>query len=528
MPAEEQQVLETALDINAEFTRARDLIEAGQDHVFLTGKAGTGKSTFLQWFRENTARDIVVLAPTGVAAVNIGGQTIHSFFNFRPDITPSKVGTVNISPRQKKTCAKLQTIVIDEVSMVRCDLMDCVDRFLRLHGPQPDVPFGGVQMVFIGDLYQLSPVVLSQEKSVFEKFYPSPYFFDAKVFAGLELSMVEFVKNYRQSQDHFIDLLNAVRNNELEQSHLDALNERSRAEDTARGEEYRVHLTTTNKLADQINYHHLHEINDELFIAEGEISGDFDRKCLPTAQSLELKVGAQVILLNNDNYRRWVNGSIGKVVDLWREGRRMGIQVELPGRQRVEIEPHTWDLFHYYYDEKTSRIASKVVGSFIQYPVRLAWALTIHKSQGKTFDRVTIDLGKGTFCHGQLYVALSRCRTLEGLCLKRPVVRQDVIMDKRVAGFQVALKRRLAQKAYSLEEKQQVIEEAINGGRDLKIIYLKDDNEEYERVITPRLIRSVHYRGETCQGVEAFCHDRQAHFIFRLNCILFLEPVPNG
>jgi len=525
MSISEEQVLETQIDINAEFSQAFDLIESGKAHVFLTGKAGTGKSTFLQWFREQTAKDIVVLAPTGVAAVNIGGQTIHSFFNFRPDITPSKVGAVNVSPRQKKTCAKLQTIVIDEVSMVRCDLLDCVDRFLRLHGPHQDRPFGGVQMVFIGDLYQLSPVVLPQERSLFGKFYPSPYFFDAKVFEELDLGLVEFIKNYRQSQGHFIDLLNAVRNNDLQQSDLDALNECCQKEEAPQEEVFRVHLTTTNKLADGINYHHLHEIDEELFMAEGEITGDFDLKSLPTSQALELKIGAQVILLNNDNFRRWVNGSIGRVVDLWQDGRRLGIQVELPGRQRVEIEPHTWDLFHYYYDEKSNRIASKIVGSFVQYPIRLAWALTIHKSQGKTFDRVTINLGKGTFCHGQLYVALSRCRTIEGLFLKRPVARQDVIMDKRVAEFQVKLKRRLAQKGYSIEEKQQVIDGAIANGQDLKLVYLKDDNEEYERVITPRMIRTITYQGEACQGVEAFCHGRQAHFIFRLNCILSMELV---
>lgn len=526
MAKEDKNQMLKNIDINDDFKKALDLIDNSGEHIFITGKAGTGKSTFLQYLRETTKNNIVVLAPTGVASVNIKGQTIHSFFNFKPDITVEKVPDIYVHPNQAKVYRKLDSIIIDEISMVRADLMDCVDAFLRIYGNDADKPFGGIQIVFIGDLYQLAPVVTIHEKSIFETFYRSPYFFDAKIFEKIDMRVLEFQINYRQDDEYFIDLLNHIRTKTAEQKHIDAFNERMKPEFLPDDDDFYVYLTTTNKLADKINYHKVHELNEELYTHEGKITGEFDLKNLPTQINLDMKVGAQVILLNNDSASRWINGSIGKIIDIFDAGyNSKAIQIELAGGERVEVEPFKWEIFHFYYDEDSDRIRSKVIGSFRQFPLKLAWALTIHKSQGKTFDRIIVDIGRGAFCHGQLYVALSRCRSLEGVILKRPISRRDVLMDPRVSEFMTEYQYKMTNKLFPIEDKKKQLNQAIENDQTVEIIYLKENNQRYARRIIPRFFRQVQYNGETCEGVEAFCVERQANWIFRLNCILEIKNI---
>ena len=433
-----------ALDFNDQFVHAYELMENSPRNLFITGKAGTGKSTLLQYFRAQTRKNIVVLAPTGVAAVNIKGQTIHSFFGFKPDITPEGARAIRVRKAKKNIYRKLRTIVIDEVSMVRADLLDCVDAVLRLHGPNGSLAFGGIQMIFIGDLYQLSPVVASAEKSLFgtraedspRTMYRSPYFFDAKVFEDFTVELVELEKIYRQKDGDFIALLNTIRNNSVTEQHLDVLNKRYLPSFKPKDEEFYIYLTTTNAMADQINAQRLSALKAQARRYEGELSGNFDIKNLPTQESLDLKIGAQVMLLNNDAQGRWINGTIGKVSAV-KEGSGGAdiVQVELPEGNIVDVTPFTWEMFRFFYNEEADTLDSETVGSFKQYPLRLAWAVTIHKSQGKTFPKVIVDIGRGTFSHGQVYVALSRAVTLEGLVLKKPILKQHIWMDRRIVNF---------------------------------------------------------------------------------------------
>ncbi|MBF0521680.1 MAG: AAA family ATPase [Candidatus Omnitrophica bacterium] len=421
------------IDFNQKFTQAYDLLENTNKNVFITGKAGTGKSTLLKYFRDHTLKNVVVLAPTGVAAVNVQGQTIHSFFRFKPDITPKTVDTIKMRRNQKVLYEKINTLIIDEISMVRADLLDCVDAFLRLHGPYPEEPFGGVQMVFFGDLYQLPPVVTMEDKKIFEGLYASPYFFDAKAYQGLNLEFIEFDKIYRQKEEDFIRLLGAIRNRHATEAHLKELNSRVNPSFQPNENEFYIYLTTTNAIAERINQQHLLQLKTRSYHYDGEVMGKFDEKSLPTYSSLDLKWGAQVMLLNNDPQGRWVNGSIGKVISA-DESSSM-IQVQLSGGKVVDVEPFTWEMFRFFYDEETERVESESVGSFRQYPLKLAWAVTIHKSQGQSFSKVVVDIGYGTFAHGQAYVALSRCTSFDGLVLLRPIRKEHILLDNRVVEF---------------------------------------------------------------------------------------------
>lgn len=424
------------IEFDQQFSRAYDLLENSRRNIFITGKAGTGKSTLLQYFRAHTSKRVVVLAPTGVAAVNVQGQTIHSFFRFKPDITPETVPSIRIRKAARRVYKNLDAVVIDEISMVRADLLDCMDGFLRLHGPKEDAPFGGVQMIFFGDLYQLPPVVAPHDRQVFTQVYPSPYFFDAKSFRSLNIERVELNKIYRQKEEDFIRLLSSVRDRSVTTQQLNFLNQRVNGRFEPPSGEFYVYLTTTNAIADKINQEELAKLPSASFYPEGEITNDFDKKVLPTQQILELKHGAQVMLLNNDSQGRWVNGSLGKIVSTpeeWEAAKR--IRVELSEGRVMEVAPFTWEMFHFFYSEELQAVEARSVGSFKQYPLKLAWAMTIHKSQGKTFSKVVLDIGNGAFAPGQVYVALSRCTSFDGLVLKRPILRRHILLDGRVARF---------------------------------------------------------------------------------------------
>ena len=425
---------DSGIDVNEEFRGALGQMENETNNIFITGRAGTGKSTLLEYFRSVTKKNVVVLAPTGVAALNVRGQTIHSFFHFKPGITPDLVRKA--LRQDAEMYRSLDAIVIDEISMVRADLLDCIDRFMRLNGRDAELPFGGVQMILIGDLYQLPPVVQDTEREMFRTHYRSPYFFDAHSFAGLQIGFRELTKHYRQKEQEFIILLNAIRNNSITDAQIGQLNERVMpAFEPRRGEHY-ITLTPTNRLAEQINAERLARMPSSVYNYRAMVDGEFDRKVHPADEQLALKKGAQVMMLNNDNAKRWVNGSMGEILEMKRsQGGAWTVVVRLLDGTQVAVEPHTWELSKFFYDAAGKKLVSRKVGSFTQFPMMLAWAVTIHKSQGKTFDHVVIDLGSGTFAHGQLYVALSRCTRMEGVVLKRPVERKHIMMDGRVVEF---------------------------------------------------------------------------------------------
>ena len=508
------------LDINPQFLRALELIEGQGKHVFVTGRAGTGKSTLLGYVREHTAKRLVVLAPTGVAALNVGGQTIHSFFGFKPDITLSKVRKLSAREKDRaEICRNLETIVIDEISMVRADLLDCVDKFMRLNGRRGDLPFGGVQVVFFGDLYQLPPVVTRAEREIFTDSYASAFFFDAKLFEqDFEMELVELETIYRQRDPALIEVLNAIRNNSVTEEQLSLINQRCDPGFEAAANEFFIHLTTTNAMAADVNESRLAGIEGPEFAVKGVIKGDFDHKSLPTEISLRLKVGAQVMLLNNDGGGRWVNGSVGKIQEIDRDDELM-VEVELTDGQVVEVAPFTWELFSFKFDKKNG-IVAEGIGSFKQLPIRLAWAITVHKSQGKTFEKVIFDVGRGSFAHGQTYVALSRCTELGGLVLKKPLKKSHVIMDRKVVAFLTEHQYRLSERDLPLEEKIEILKQAARESRPLYITYLKAGDEKSHRRITPIEVGEMEYAGTSFIGVSAMCAMRRAERVFRVDRIL--------
>lgn len=429
------------VEISDEFATALDILENRRDHIFLTGKAGTGKSTLLEYWRTKTQQNIAVLAPTGVAALNVRGQTIHSFFGFRPGITP--VGVRKYSKDGGKSLyGKLDALVIDEISMVRADLLDCIDRFMRLNGKEPGKPFGGVRMIFLGDLYQLPPVLTDEEKDYFNDHYSSPYFFSAKVLNDKRLlgddfnfRIFELNKIYRQKDDEFIDILNKVRENTADEKDLKILNQRLDQNFVCPENDFFISLTATNAQATQINENRLRKLPGTERSFKGKMEGDFEDRVVPVDFNLKIKIGAQVMMLNNDKESRWVNGTIGKVVEISREIKGAKIQVELDGGEVVEVLPYTWNNYKHFLDKAKNKVETEVVGTYTQYPFKLAWAVTIHKAQGKTFQKAVLDIGWGTFAHGQLYVALSRCATLSGLVLKQPLLKRHIITDPAVEEF---------------------------------------------------------------------------------------------
>jgi ATP-dependent DNA helicase PIF1 len=428
-----EALLTGQLDWNDEFQRATSLLEAGRS-VFITGKAGTGKSTLLRHFLDSTSRQAVVAAPTGVAALNVGGQTIHRLFSFPPTVTPEMVASDGYHPRRSIGVLRtLETLVVDEVSMVRADLLDSVDAALRRFGPHHGEPFGGVQMVFVGDPYQLPPVITEAEEVHFRTRYATPYFFSADALSAADYDIVELGKVYRQHDGEFIALLNAIRTGDATQSDFDRLNERYMPQFEPPDNEFWVTLTTTNAMAETVNSRKLDTLDSPLLTFEATVWGEIEESDKPVPDVLHYKMGAQVMLVSNDPAGRWVNGSMGVVSDSWVEDGETQVNIDLLEGGRITVGPHQWDVARPVAAD--GRLTYDAVGGFKQLPFKPAWAVTIHKSQGKTLERAVVSLGRGTFADGQLYVALSRCTSLPGLVLKSEVKRHHVKVEREVTRF---------------------------------------------------------------------------------------------
>lgn len=413
--------------LTKEHRECLDLLNNSSENLILTGKAGTGKSTLIQYFRSNTKKKAVILAPTGIAALNCRGQTIHSFFGFPPRLINLKA----IYPGNRRLFKDLDMIIIDEISMVRADLLDGIDKFLRLNGKDKKLPFGGIQMVFVGDLYQLPPVVTYEESQLFNVYYDCPYFFSANSFNRDLFTLIELTTIFRQKQEDFINFLNTVRNGEVSLSSLEYVNKRLSQKEI---KDSHITLCTTNKVAQGLNLTKLEKIHKPLFKYNASVEGDFptEDRTLPAELELKLKVGAKVLFVKNDKGGLWVNGTLGKVHKLAEKG----IKVKIDGSGKiVDVYIDYWDNIRYEYDDDKGEIVEKVIGKLKQYPLRLAWAITIHKSQGMTFDNVCLDFRRSPFAHGQTYVALSRCRSLEGIILTKKIYPNDIIIDERILDF---------------------------------------------------------------------------------------------
>ena len=428
---------------NKEFQDALQLITHTRQSVFLTGKAGTGKSTFLKYICNHTKKKYVVLAPTGIAAINAGGVTLHSFFKlpFRPmlpddpdlSLSHGRIFEFFKYPKEKrKIIAEVDLIIIDEISMVRADIIDCVDRILRVYSGNMRLPFGGKQLLFVGDVFQLEPVVPSDQKEILSLFYASPFFFSARVFKDINLVPIELQKVYRQTDSVFINILDRIRNNAARKQELDTLNGRYFPSFEPQNEDIYITLATRRDQVDFINEKKLAELPGEEYVSVGKIEGDFPESSLPTQLNLSIKEQAQVIFIDNDYERRWVNGTIGMVSGIDENG---NVYVLLESGVEHLVEPTSWRNYKYKYNEKERRIEEEIVGTFEQLPIRLAWAITVHKSQGLTFSRVVVDLTGGVFAGGQTYVALSRCTSLEGLVLKSKISSRDIFIRKEIVEF---------------------------------------------------------------------------------------------
>jgi Tfp pilus assembly protein PilF len=424
---------------NTEFQDAWNLIKNTHRSVFLTGKAGTGKSTFLKYICKETEKKYVVLAPTGIAAVNVGGMTLHSFFKIPfkpllpddPDFVPRRIRKTLRYPSEKvKLIKELDLIIIDEISMVRADIIDFIDKVLKIYSGNLREPFGGKQLLFVGDIFQLEPVVTRDMRDILQRYYKQFFFFNAHVFNDLGLIPIELRKIYRQTDSHFISLLDDVRINHATQGDIKLINSRYNPDYDDSGE-FVITLATRRDTVDSINVEHINAIKSPEFTFIGEISGVFNDTDLPTSKNLILKKDAQIIFIHNDINGRWVNGTIGKINEIDEEN----INVILENGSSYNLAPEMWENIQYVYDEKKKAIIENVLGTFTQFPIKLAWALTVHKSQGLSFNKIIIDFEGGAFTSGQTYVALSRCTSLEGITLLRPLSERDIIVNTAIVDF---------------------------------------------------------------------------------------------
>lgn len=415
-----------------------DQIENSNHSFLVTGKAGTGKSTFVRYFNKRSKKTVLRMAFTGIAAINVGGVTIHSFFQFplRP-LMPGDEG-ITIFPEsglRRESIANLDTIIIDEISMLRADVLEAIDYSLRNNGGDPHKPFGGKQIIFVGDPFQLPPVVNDGgevESYLFKECFTGAYFFNSNAYRALNVRPIVLKRSYRQKDDlEFVNLLDAVRTCNVTDEMISKLNRRVQENYIQKHDEFCITLTTSNAIAREENQRRLAQLTSRKFVFSAATTGDIDSDQMPAAAFLELKRGAQVIFIRNDSNGRWVNGTIG-IVDFIEEER---LDVRISNGEVYTVDRETWDNRGYKFDRNKRTIVSEVKGRLMQYPVRLAWAITIHKSQGLTFDKVIIDMGTGAFVTGQLYTALSRCKNLEGIILRRKVSKSDVIRDDKLIEF---------------------------------------------------------------------------------------------
>jgi ATP-dependent exoDNAse (exonuclease V) alpha subunit len=420
----------------------KDCIESMENsnlNLFITGKAGTGKSTLIDYFRNTTKKKTVILAPTGLAAINVRGQTIHSFFHLAPRfVDPNQNPQVSNS----RIYRDVDTIIIDEISMVRADIFDRIDKFLRTNGKDKSLPFGGIQIIVVGDLFQLPPIVTREEQYVFNQFYESPYFFSSNAFTASGFSVIELTHIFRQKDEKYIMLLNKIRIGKVSTSDLEMINERIVVKDYEKVRRDYITLATTNSVVNAINDSELNKIDQPLFTYTANVEGNFptEERILPVELQLKLKKGARVIFVKNDKGRRWVNGTSGIIAELSQDTIKVKLDEE-GFHTIVTVDIEEWENIKYEYDEDSGKVEPVVLGKLKQYPLKLAWSITIHKSQGMTFSKANIDFSKSPFAHGQAYVALSRCRTIEGMVITKKIYPNDVIVDSRIVDFSEKLSR---------------------------------------------------------------------------------------